>query len=159
MLLFLFIHSGINAQNSKSLTEKSNQKQYIDKRSTAVTPIDSVKLKRPAKASLVVRESKTQESSINYLEQEKVKKEGTINTHKEKTVSELDEIASAYWRVQTEIKNAKLNNDLKLIEELEINSVKYRKRYISAFEDQGNPNSDPEIQKLYLQFKKDFIHE
>lgn len=101
---------------------------------------------------------KNKEVKSNQLQQNKVKNTaGTVN--KKKQVSELNEISSAYWSTQNEIKKAKTQNDLQLLEELELNSLAQRMDYVSRFESIDASTVSAEQVKLYHSFKKDFTNE
>lgn len=71
----------------------------------------------------------------------------------------LKEISNSYWRTQAEIKTAKSQNNLILLEELEKNSLSYRLNYISLYESIDSSNMGIEQVKLYYSFKKDFDNE
>ena len=161
VLLYLFFHGGIKAQNSKSLTENSNQTQKIEKPVRTVSPVDSVRMQRNVKANSFGNEPKSQAETLNYIPQNKVKiqSKSTPVKVKDYSNSELKELSNAYWRTQTEIKEAKSQNDLILLEELEINSKNYRLNYISVFESIDETNASIEQEKLYYSFKKDFDNE
>lgn len=159
MLLYLFFHGGIKAQNSKSLTENSNQKQNIVKPVKTISPVDSIQLKKHVKESSFVTEPKKQAETSNQILQTKVKNKSKSTPLKEDSNSGLNELSNAYWRTQTEIKEAKSQNDLILLEELEINSKNYRLNYISVFESIDETNASIEQEKLYYSFKKDFDNE
>jgi len=153
VLLFLFFHSGIKAQNSKSLTEKSNQTQKFEKTPKIVSPDDPIEFERG------VNEQKKQEEISNQILQTKVKNKSKSTPLKEDSNSGLNELSNAYWRTQTEIKEAKSQNDLILLEELEINSLTHRSDYIIVFESLDASEVSVEQVKLYNSFKKDFDNE
>ncbi|MDC0296989.1 hypothetical protein OAK92_00295 [Crocinitomicaceae bacterium] len=71
----------------------------------------------------------------------------------------LKEVSNSYWRTQAEIKTAKSQNNLVLLEELEDNSLTYRLNYISLYESIDPSNMGVEQVKLYYSFKKDFENE
>lgn len=71
----------------------------------------------------------------------------------------LKEVSNSYWRTQAEIKTAKSQNNLVLLEELEVNSLTYRLNYISLYESIDPSNVGVEQVKLYYSFKKDFENE
>lgn len=71
----------------------------------------------------------------------------------------LKKLSNLYWKTQGEIKAAKINNNLSLLEELEITSKENRLNYIEAFESIDNSTINPEQVKLYHSFKKDFTDE
>lgn len=71
----------------------------------------------------------------------------------------LKEVSNSYWRTQAEIKTAKSQNNLVLLEELEENSLVYRLNYISLYESIDPSNVGVEQVKLYYSFKKDFENE
>ena len=159
VLLYLFFHGGIKAQNSKSLTENSNQKQNIVKPVKTISPVDSIQLKKHVKESSFVTEPKKQAETSNQILQTKVKNKSKSTPLKEDSNSGLNELSNAYWRTQTEIKEAKSQNDLILLEELEINSLTHRSGYITVFESLDASDVSVEQVKLYHSFKKDFDNE
>jgi hypothetical protein len=159
VLLFLFFHCGIKAQNSKSVTENSNQKQNIEKSVKTVTPVDSIRLKRRVKVKSFVTEPKKQEETSSHIPQNKVINQSTSVPVKNYSSSELKELSNSYWRTQVEIKEAKSQNNLVLLEELELNSLNHRLEYISVFESLEETNVSIEQEKLYYSFKKDFDNE
>jgi len=159
VLLFLFIHSGIKAQKSKSLTENKNQKQKIEKTERVVSPVDSKTLVRSVNVNSFVNEPKKQEERLNYIPQNKVINQSKSTPVKYYSSSELKELSNSYWRTQAEIKEAKSQNNLVLLEELEINSRNHRLNYISVFEGIDKTNASIEQEKLYHSFKKDFDNE
>lgn len=71
----------------------------------------------------------------------------------------LKEISNSYWRTQADIKIAKSQNNLVLLEELEENSMSYRLNFISLYESIDPENVGVEQEKLYYSFKKDFDNE
>ena len=71
----------------------------------------------------------------------------------------LKEISNSYWRTQTEIKTAKSQNNLVLLEELETNSLSFRMNYVSLYETLDASMVGVEQVKLYYSFKKDFDNE
>lgn len=159
MLLFLFIHSGIEAQNSKSLTEKNNPTQKFKKPVRTVSPVDSIGFKQYVKVNSIVNEPKKQAETANHIPQNNVKSQLKGTPVKHYSNSELKELSNSYWRTQAEIKTAKSQNNLVLLEELEINSRNYRLNYISVFESTDETNASIEQEKLYHSFKKDFNNE
>ena len=159
MLLFLFLHGSTQAQKSKILLVHSNQKKTLEKPVRALSPIDSIKPKRHVKEKSIVNEPKKQAESSNHIPQNKVINQSTSVPIKTYSSSELKELSNSYWRTQTEIKEAKSQNNLVLLEELEINSRNYRLNYISVFENLEETNASIEQEKLYHSFKKDFNNE
>ena len=71
----------------------------------------------------------------------------------------LKEISNSYWRTQAEIKTAKSQNNMVLLEELEENSLSHRLNYISLYESIDYSNVGVEQVNLYYSFKKDFDNE
>jgi hypothetical protein len=159
VLLFLFLHGGTQAQKSKVLTENSNQTQKIEKSVRTVSPVDSVSLQRNVKANYFGNEPKNQAETSNYIPQNKVINQSKSTPVKDYSSSELKELSNSYWRTQVEIKEAKSQNNLVLLEELELNSLNHRLNYISVFESTDETNVSIEQEKLYYSFKKDFDNE
>jgi hypothetical protein len=159
VLLFLFLHGSTQAQKSKSVTESNNQKQTLQKPVRVLSPIDSINPKRLVKANSIVNEPKQQAETSNHIPQNKVINQLTSVPIKTYSSSELKELSNSYWRTQAEIKEAKSQNNLVLLEELEINSRNYRLNYISVFENLEETNASIEQEKLYHSFKKDFNNE
>ena len=156
LLIFLF-HGSIKAQNHK-LQEKhyeENSKQILKEPPVA----DPAK----AKAANMVSKgeiSKAQKESLNFIPQNKVKNLANAMPEEDFSNGELNEIANSYWRTQEEIKIAKSENNLVLLEELEANSTMHREHYISVFESLGSTEDvSAEQQTLYSSFKKDFNDE
>jgi hypothetical protein len=159
VLLFLFYHNSTQAQKSKALTESRNQKQTLEKQVRIFSPIDSIKPKRYVKVNSIVDEAKKQDISSKQIPQNKVKNQSKSIPVKDYSGSELKELSNSYWRTQAEIKEAKSQNDLYLLEELEKNSLTQRTEYISVFENHDASTVSEEQIKLYQLFKKDFINE
>ena len=95
-----------------------------------------------------------------FITQNKVKSTRKNIPNEDYYNSELKEISNSYWYTQKEIKLAKLDNNLILLDQLESNSLSQRLNYISVFESL-NPTEDvsPEQISLYHSFKKDFEDE
>ena len=159
VLLFLFFHGGIKAQKTNSRTAKSDQSRKIEKSVKPTSKIDSTRLVSGAKETAVVNKQKKQEEISNQILQTKVRNQSISTPLKEDSNSELNELSNAYWRTQTEIKEAKSQNNLILLEELEVNSLTHRSDYITVFESLDASEVNVEQVKLYNSFKKDFDNE
>ena len=154
MLLFISHHTYSTAQ------VKSNQNN-----NTKTTELESTRQEVPSASSQgnFVRVSGWDEnhSNENAIELPIQKVKNVAIQEKEQMAGSplLKEVSNSYWRTQAEIKTAKSQNDLVLLEELEENSLVYRLNYISLYESIYPSNVGVEQVKLYYSFKKDFENE
>ena len=155
MLLFISHHTYSTAQ------VKSNQ----NNNDTKTTELESTRQEVPSASSQgnFVRVSGWDEnhSNENAIELPIQKVKNVAIQEKEQMAGSplLKEVSNSYWRTQAEIKTAKSQNDLVLLEELEENSLVYRLNYISLYESIDPSNVGVEQVKLYYSFKKDFENE
>ena len=155
MLLFISQHTYSTAQ------VKSNQ----NNNDTKTTELESTRQEVPSASSQgnFVRVSGWDEnhSNENAIELPIQKVKNVAIQEKEQMAGSplLKEVSNSYWRTQAEIKTAKSQNDLVLLEELEENSLVYRLNYISLYESIDPSNVGVEQVKLYYSFKKDFENE
>lgn len=169
ILLFLINNSSIKAQVLKS---KENHHQRIHEKVS--TEPSSQNLLRQSKSTQV--DDASHQSEEHSSEREAISKGSTkpnsfITQNKVKSTrknipnedyfnSELKEISNSYWYTQKEIKLAKLDNNLILLDQLESNSLTQRLNYISVFENLNSTEDvGPEQISLYHSFKKDFEDE
>ena len=154
VLLFISHHTYSTAQ------VKSNQNN-----NTKTTELESTRQEVPSASSQgnFVRVSGWDEnhSNENAIELPIQKVKNVAIQEKEQMAGSplLKEVSNSYWRTQAEIKTAKSQNDLVLLEELEENSLVYRLNYISLYESIDPSNVGVEQVKLYYSFKKDFENE
>ena len=155
VLLFISHHTYSTAQ------VKSNQ----NNNDTKTTELESTRQEVPSASSQgnFVRVSGWDEnhSNENAIELPIQKVKNVAIQEKEQMAGSplLKEVSDSYWRTQAEIKTAKSQNDLVLLEELEENSLVYRLNYISLYESIDPSNVGVEQVKLYYSFKKDFENE
>ena len=155
VLLFISHHTYSTAQ------VKSNQ----NNNDTKTTELESTRQEVPSASSQgnFVRVSGWDEnhSNENAIELPIQKVKNVAIQEKEQMAGSplLKEVSNSYWRTQAEIKTAKSQNDLVLLEELEENSLVYRLNYISLYESIDPSNVGVEQVKLYYSFKKDFENE
>ena len=153
VLIFYFKCSNIQAQKNTN----SSQKVIIENATKKLVSVDSIRMNKYARTT-------------NGSQQEAENKPSLKETQKVKSVSHqansqnlesdiLKKLSNLYWKTQGEIKVAKTNNNLSLLEELEITLKENRLNYIEAFESIDNSTISPEQVKLYHSFKKDFTDE
>jgi len=155
VLLFISHHKYSTAQ------VKSNQ----NNNNTKTTELESTRQEVPSASSQgnFVRVSGWDENHSNENAIElPIQKVKNVAPHGGGQIAEsslLKEISNSYWRTQTEIKTAKSQNNLVLLEELETNSLSFRMNYVSLYETLDASMVGVEQVKLYYSFKKDFDNE
>lgn len=145
--------STVQAQKKTNI----NQKTPVEQPSRKLSSVDSIRMTKYARANSpgqnVIETTPPQQELIKL----KTSANQLSSQYQESTI--LKELSNSYWRTQSEIKKAKAQNNLPLLEELELNSLTHRLNYITAFESIGNSFVSEEQVKLYHSFKKDFSNE
>ena len=138
-------------------TEPSSQNSLRQSKSTQVDD-GSHQSKEHSSEREAISKGSTKPNS--FITQNKVKSTRKNIPNEDYYNSELKEISNSYWYTQKEIKLAKLDNNLILLDQLESNSLIQRLNYISVFESLSSTEDiSPEQISLYHSFKKDFDDE
>lgn len=160
MLLFISHHTCSTAQvkinqtnNNTKTTELENTRQEIPEAQSQGKYVRVSDWEENPST-----ESPSKQTPLNQVNQ-KVKNVSIQEKEQMSGSPLLKEASNSYWRTQAEIKTAKSQNDLVLLEELEENSLVYRLNYISLYESIDPSNVGVEQVKLYYSFKKDFENE
>ena len=160
MLLFISHHTYSTAQvksnqnnNNTKTTELENTRQEIPEAQSQGKHVRVSDWEENPST-----ESPSTQTPLNQVNQ-KVKNVSIQEKEQMSGSPLLKEASNSYWRTQAEIKTAKSQNDLVLLEELEENSLVYRLNYISLYESIDLSNVGVEQVKLYYSFKKDFENE
>ena len=155
MLLFISHHTCSTAQVKTQSVNTQNETTELENTRQEVPSTDS--------HGKYVRVANWEEHAPNEnpieLATQKVK---NVAIHEDDDMVEsslLKELSNSYWRTQSEIKTAKSQNNLVLLEELEINSLSFRRNYVSLYETLDPSMVGIEQVKLYYSFKKDFDNE
>ena len=169
ILLFLINNSSIKAQVLKS--KENHHQRTHEKVSTEPSSQNSLRQSKSTQTESGSYPSVKQKSEREAISKGHAKPNGFITQNKVKSTrknipnedyynSELKEISNSYWNTQKEIKLAKLDNNLLLLDQLETNSLSQRLNYISVFESLSSTEDiSPEQISLYHSFKKDFEDE
>lgn len=153
LLIFYFKCSSIQAQKNTT----SSQKVIIESSSRKLVSVDSIRMNKYARTSIESQQAVDNKPSLKEIQKVKSVSHQSNSENLESDI--LKKLSDTYWKTQGEIKVAKTNNNLSLLEELEITSKKNRLNYIEAFESIDNSIISPEQVKLYHSFKKDFTDE
>lgn len=153
VLIFYFKCSNIQAQKNTN----SSQKVIIENDTRKLVSVDSIRMNKYARSSSSSQDEIIKKPSIQKIQKVKSLSHQANNQNLESDI--LKKLSNLYWKTQGEIKAAKTNNNLSLLEELEITSKENRLNYIEAFESIDNSTISPEQVKLYHSFKKDFTDE
>lgn len=153
LLIFYFKCSSIQAQKNTT----SSQKVIIESSSRKLVSVDSIRMNKYARASIESQQAVDNKPSLKEIQKVKSVSHQSNSENLESDI--LKKLSDSYWKTQGEIKVAKINNNLSLLEELEITSKENRLNYIEAFESIDNSIISPEQVKLYHSFKKDFTDE
>ncbi|RCL73219.1 MAG: hypothetical protein DBW72_05445 [Flavobacteriales bacterium] len=169
ILLFSINNSSIQAQilkpkenhhqrkHEKVSSEPSIQNSLRQSNSTQVESGNYPSLNQSIEREVI---SKGNTKPHGFITQNKVKSRRNNIPEEDYYNIELKEISNSYWYTQKEIKKAKLDNNLILIDQLESNSLSQRLSYISVFESLNSTEDvSPEQISLYHSFKKDFEDE
>ena len=153
VLIFYFKCSNIQAQKNTN----SSQKVIIENATRKLVSVDSIRMNKYARASIESQQAVDNKPSLKEIQKVKNVSHQANSQNLESYI--LKKLSNLYWKTQGEIKAAKINNNLSLLEELEITSKENRLNYIEAFESIDNSTINPEQVKLYHSFKKDFTDE
>ena len=153
LLIFYFKCSNIQAQKNTTLS----QKVIIESSSRKLIFVDSIRMNKYARASIESQQAVENKPSLKEIQKVKSVSHQSNSENLESDI--LKKLSDSYWKTQGEIKAAKTNNNLSLLEELEITSKENRLNYIEASESIDNSTISPEQVKLYHSFKKDFTDE
>ena len=169
ILLFLINNSSFKAQvrkpkenihqrtHEKVSKEPSSQNSLRKSNSIQVESGSYPSVKHSSEREAI---SKGHTNPNGFITQNKVKSTRKNIPNEDYYNSELKEISNSYWYTQKEIKLAKLDNNLILLDQLESNSLSQRLNYISVFESLNSTEDvSPEQISLYHSFKKDFEDE
>lgn len=169
ILLFLINNSSITAQVLKSRenhhqrthekvsVEPSSQNSLRQSKSTQVEDGSHPSAEHSSERQAITK-GNTEPNS--FITQHKVKSTRNSIPEEDYFNIKLKEISNSYWYTQREIKMAKLDNNLILLDQLESNSLSQRLNYISVFESlNSSEDVSPEQISLYHSFKKDFEDE
>jgi hypothetical protein len=169
ILLFLINNSSIKAQVLKS--KENHHQRTQEKVSEEPSSQNSLRQSNSTQVEAGSYPSVNQSSEREAISKGHTKPNGFITQNKVKSTrknipdedyynSELKEISNSYWYTQKEIKLAKLDNNLILLDQLESNSLTQRLNYIFVFESLNSTEDiSPEQISLYYLFKKDFDDE
>ena len=150
---FYFKCSNIQAQKNTN----SSQKVIIEHATRKLVSVDSIRMNKYARTSIASQKEAENKPSLKEIQKVKNVSHQANSQNLESDI--LKKLSNLYWKTQGEIKAAKINNNLSLLEELEITSKENRLNYIEAFESIDNSTINPEQVKLYHSFKKDFTDE
>ena len=150
VLIFYFKCSNIQAQKNTN----SSQKVIIEHATRKLVSVDSIRMNKYARTSIASQKEAENKPSLKEIQKVKNVSHQANSQNLESDI--LKKLSNLYWKTQGEIKAAKINNNLSLLEELEITSKENRLNYIEAFESIDNSTINPEQVKLYHSFKKDF---
>ena len=153
VLIFYFKCSNIQAQKNTN----SSQKVIIENATRKLVSVDSIRMNKYARTSIGSQQEAENKPSLKEIQKVKNVSHQANSQNLESDI--LKKLSNLYWKTQGEIKAAKINNNLSLLEELEITSKENRLNYIEAFESIDNSTINPEQVKLYHSFKKDFTDE
>ena len=153
VLIFYFKCSNIQAQKKTN----SSQKVIIEHATRKLVSVDSIRMNKYARTSIASQKEAENKPSLKEIQKVKNVSHQANSQNLESDI--LKKLSNLYWKTQGEIKAAKINNNLSLLEELEITSKENRLNYIEAFESIDNSTINPEQVKLYHSFKKDFTDE
>ena len=153
VLIFYFKCSNIQAQKNTN----SSQKVIIEHATKKLVSVDSIRMNKYARTSIASQKEAENKPSLKEIQKVKNVSHQANSQNLESDI--LKKLSNLYWKTQGEIKAAKINNNLSLLEELEITSKENRLNYIEAFESIDNSTINPEQVKLYHSFKKDFTDE
>ena len=153
VLIFYFKCSNIQAQKNTN----SSQKVIIEHATRKLVSVDSIRMNKYARTSIASQKEAENKPSLKEIQKVKNVSHQANSQNLESDI--LKKLSNLYWKTQGEIKAAKINNNLSLLEELEITSKENRLNYIEAFESIDNSTINPEQVKLYHSFKKDFTDE
>ena len=153
VLIFYFKCSNIQAQKNTN----SSQKVIIEHATRKLVSVDSIRMNKYARTSIASQKEAENKPSLKEIQKVKNVSHQANSQNLESYI--LKKLSNLYWKTQGEIKAAKINNNLSLLEELEITSKENRLNYIEAFESIDNSTINPEQVKLYHSFKKDFTDE
>ena len=155
LLLFYLFHSSIQAQDIQKTRNKPEKGQYVKSGKERIS-VDSIRMAKVVRVVSPAKITQKQEKSSNQIPQNKVKNQASNIFNDDNSNAVLKEISNSYWRTQEEIKEAKTQNNLSLLEELETNSLEQRAQYIYVFENLETGKTSTEQDNLYHSFKKDF---
>ena len=153
VLIFYFKCSNIQAQKNTN----SSQKVIIENATRKLVSVDSIRMNKYARTSIASQKEAENKPSLKEIQKVKNVSHQANSQNLESDI--LKKLSNLYWKTQGEIKAAKINNNLSLLEELEITSKENRLNYIEAFESIDNSTINSEQVKLYHSFKKDFTDE
>lgn len=153
VLIFYFKCSNIQAQKNTN----SSQKVIIEHATRKLVSVDSIRMNKYARTSIASQKEAENKPSLKEIQKVKNVSHQANSQNLESDI--LKKLSNLYWKTQGEIKAAKINNNLSLLEELEITSKENRLNYIEAFESIDNSTINSEQVKLYHSFKKDFTDE
>ena len=158
VLLSISLYTSSTAQKNIEHSITSPQTE-INKNERMRIPTDSIRSAKLVKVNNSIKKEDLKETQLILIENQKVKKTTPIIIKESKKTTPLEELSNTYWQTQSEIKIAKTENNLMLLQSLEQNSKEVRLGYISVFESSDPSIFNAEQIKLYESFKKDFINE